>query len=67
MPDLEFSFTGTSVLKVPASQYLQHMMNYCFLNIHPSGSGSFSSFGNVFLRNYYTIFDQENKRMGFAS
>lgn len=39
--------------------------NYCLLAIAPN-SAEYWLVGDTFLRNYYTIWDNDNNRMGFA-
>lgn len=38
----------------------------CGLCITDSGDKNFATFGDSLLRNYYTIHDKENDRIGFA-
>jgi len=60
---------GTGPLSMRGRDYLlphpELDGRYC-MGIQPSGLGGFTILGNVFQNPFYTIFDRQNKRLGFA-
>ncbi|XP_053745331.1 pepsin B-like [Panthera pardus] len=70
MPTITFVISG-SPLPLPPSAYVLNNNGYCTLGIEatylPSPSGQpLWTLGDVFLKEYYTIYDMGNNRMGFA-
>jgi hypothetical protein len=55
---------------VKSSQYVFKYFENCFLGIQgydlPAPQGPAWVIGNSFMRNYYSVFDVENSRIGFA-
>ncbi|KAF9431702.1 hypothetical protein BGZ76_011804 [Entomortierella beljakovae] len=64
---IEFDIEGKRFV-VPAVDLVREATNLpglCFSSIQ-SSSGSYMIIGDVFIKNNYVVFDQENKRVGFA-
>ncbi|XP_055510938.1 gastricsin-like [Leucoraja erinacea] len=71
MPSLTFVIGGVD-LTIPASAYIRQNYNYCYAAFEPTylraptQNGPFWILGDVFLREFYSIYDRGNNRMGFA-
>jgi len=69
-PPVSVTLEGTEPLTLRGRDYLiphpELDGRYC-MGIQPSGLGGFTILGNVFQNPFYTIFDRENKRLGFAT
>ncbi|XP_051891097.1 gastricsin-like [Pristis pectinata] len=71
MPSLTFIINGAE-LTIPASAYIRTSYDYCFAALEatylsaPTDDGPFWILGDVFLREFYSIYDRGNNRMGFA-
>ncbi|XP_009463894.1 PREDICTED: LOW QUALITY PROTEIN: gastricsin-like [Nipponia nippon] len=70
MPTLYFAVSGTQ-LPLPPSIYVLNNNGICTVGVEstyvPSDSGQpLWILGNLFLRQYYSIFDMANNRVGFA-
>ncbi|KAF9349725.1 hypothetical protein BGX26_012013, partial [Mortierella sp. AD094] len=64
---MEFDIEGRKFI-VPAVDLVREatdLQGLCFSSVQ-SSSGSYMIIGGVFLKNNYVVFDQENKRVGFA-
>ena len=64
-PALNLTFQNYS-LSLPPSYYITQDQNVCTLLIDGVPNIKMWVLGDVFLRYYYTIFDAENKQIGFA-
>jgi len=69
-PDIQFTFAGMPgqnnfTLAVPPSSYLmKHGPAYCLAIQSVFGVGNV--LGDVFMENYYVVFDKQNLRLGFG-
>jgi hypothetical protein len=66
-PDLTFTFGGSEKFVLSSHDYLlkDSASGKCIPLIMPSGFDLWIM-GDVFLRKYYTVFDMDNERVGFA-
>ncbi|KAM6926107.1 LOW QUALITY PROTEIN: gastricsin-like [Lycodopsis pacificus] len=74
LPTLSFVISGVSFPLPPSAYIIQHYQNgyqFCSVGITPtylpSRDGRLWIFGDVFLREYYSIYDRTYNRLGFAA
>ena len=66
LPDITFSMAGQN-FTITAEEYVSRVGIYCMSNfVGSSNNDQQVLLGNVFIQNFYTVFDGENMRMGFA-
>lgn len=70
MPPVQFEINGETFILSPQDYVLQAGNNVClsgFMGLDlPQRTGVQWILGDVFIRKYYTIFDKQNSRLGFA-
>ena len=64
-PDLRFEIDGLSYY-IPRDSYVIRYFGKCYLKLMTHYTIPFWILGLNFFENYYTIFDQENLKVGFA-
>ena len=67
-PDLDFTIDGMSYT-LTKENYIEVYGNQCIFKIMVmdfGGSSPFWIMGLTFFHNYYTVFDQQNQRIGIA-
>ncbi|KAK0151957.1 Gastricsin [Merluccius polli] len=75
LPTLSFVISGVSLPLSPSAYITQHYQNgyeYCMVGITPTYLPSRDGqplwiFGDIFLREYYSVYDRSNNRVGFAA
>ncbi|KAL3041325.1 hypothetical protein OYC64_019515 [Pagothenia borchgrevinki] len=75
LPTLSFVISGVALPLPPSAYISQHYQNgnqFCSVDIGPTYLPSHNGqplwiFGDVFLREYYSIYDRTNNHLGFAS
>ncbi|KAM6454539.1 embryonic pepsinogen-like isoform 1-T1 [Liasis olivaceus] len=65
MPDVVFVIHGVHYPLKPSAYTLQMGSGYCSSGFQPTG-GNLWILGDVFIREYYSIFDRGNNRVGLA-
>lgn len=64
-PDLEYTIGGEKYF-IPRDSYIMEYRGTCYLKIMHHPTLEFYLMGLTFFQNYYTVFDQESKKLGFA-
>lgn len=64
-PDIEFVLDGTALIVKP-SMYVMRRGTYCQLHIAGIHNPHLWVLGTPFMRGYYTVFDMDDKEIGFA-
>ncbi|XP_071357450.1 gastricsin-like [Trachinotus anak] len=72
LPTLTFVISGVSFPLPPSAYIIQNGYNACSVGITPTYLPSRDGeplwiFGDVFLREYYSVYDRTNNRVGFAA
>lgn len=72
LPTLSFVISGVALSLPPSAYIIQNGYQSCSVGISPTYLPSRNGqplwiFGDVFLREYYSVFDRTNNRVGFAS
>ncbi|XP_010755393.1 gastricsin [Larimichthys crocea] len=72
LPTLSFVISGVAFPLPPSAYIMQHGYQFCTVAITPTYLPSQNGqplwiFGDVFLREYYSIYDRTNNRLGFAT
>jgi len=66
IPDLVFSIEGTKYFMPRESYLIRNEYGQCIVGIMTHPTIQFWILGLNFFSNYYTVFDQEEMRIGFA-
>ncbi|XP_063145245.1 pepsin A-like [Candoia aspera] len=69
LPDIVFTINGIE-FPLPASAYIRQTQSYCFSGFEDiaisTQSGELWILGDVFIRQYYCVFDRANNQVGLA-
>jgi len=63
---MQFNTTATYVIPSNGTTYYSPTSNLCYWNFQKVGNGTEFIIGEQFYAQYYTVFDNENLRMGFG-
>jgi len=66
MPNVVFVINGIHYPLKPSAYALQVAPGYCSSGFQPTGAGLWI-LGDVFIREYYSIFDRGNNQVGLAN
>lgn len=64
-PDLFFVLDGIETV-IPSSIYMTQVPSYCQILVQALDYGGYFILGDVFMRQYYTLFSADNQTIGFA-
>jgi hypothetical protein len=62
LPDLSFKFNGVYFTLKPADYMISNHVGVMSIDVHDN----LFIIGDTFIKTYYTVFDQENRKVGFA-
>jgi hypothetical protein len=63
---LQFNTTATYIIPSDGTTYYSATSNKCYWNFNKVGNGTEFIIGEQFFQQFYTVFDNENSRMGFG-
>ncbi|KAL9927555.1 lysosomal aspartic protease-like [Glossina fuscipes fuscipes] len=65
LPEITFKI-GDGIFTLSGQDYIKRLNNRCVSGFHNIGSAKFWILGDLFIGKYYTVFDFDKSRVGFA-